>query len=156
MLMISNVVVNNEGCLYHHYWSGTEPVYCALGQCGLIMFEAVLSFQLHCFNDGPHMQAVHTPNSFLSLNCNKSQTGFFYTVNDSLKMSFLKKKKSNPSWTSASSNILLYAIICVYRLTVCVSKGAWFSRTASVLVQEWESRDRWWPILHGTECAWKL
>lgn len=33
--------------------------------CKLIMFEAVLSFQLHCFNYGPHMQAVHTPNSFL-------------------------------------------------------------------------------------------
>lgn len=56
----------------------------------LIIFEAVLFFQLHCFNYGPHMQAVHTPNSFLLLNCNKSQTGtffFFFTVNDSLIMS---------------------------------------------------------------------
>lgn len=41
----------------------------------LIMFEAVLSLQLHCFNYGPHMKAVHTPNSFLWLDCNKSQTG---------------------------------------------------------------------------------
>lgn len=38
----------------------------------LIMFASVLSFQLHCFNYGPHMQAVHTPKSFLCMNCKVS------------------------------------------------------------------------------------
>lgn len=48
----------------------------------LIMFEAGLSLQLHCFNYGPHRQAVHTPNSFLWLNSDGNRT-YFVTVNDS-------------------------------------------------------------------------
>lgn len=35
VVIISNLVVNDEGFSYLHYRSGTEPVYCALGQCGL-------------------------------------------------------------------------------------------------------------------------
>lgn len=42
VLIISNLVVNDESCSYH-YRSGTEPVYCALGQCGLGAYYVCIS-----------------------------------------------------------------------------------------------------------------
>ena len=59
LLIISNSVVNDEGCSYHHYRSGTEPVFRAQGHCGLradyVFSSAVLP---PCFNYGVQIQAV--------------------------------------------------------------------------------------------------
>lgn len=125
----------------------------------LIMFAAVLSFQLHGFNYAAYMQAVHTPNSFLWMNWREPDF-FCYSKRFYDKVHCL-------AWLFFFKSLFAYLLVCFLLGPVCVSmyvcidtfcasEGAWFSRTTGVLVQKWESCDCWWPILHGAECTWNL